>query len=134
MDRNSLPGASNISPAVEVPVPRGSLESYLWTTRTHLSTRQHDKRRRRGHGPSGAPRAQDRVSLTPEGVPAAVPDAPPTSAVVFVSDESRARYPWLPGRVIAWSVWRGPDNVRVQIDESGNAVASGARPVLVRVG
>jgi hypothetical protein len=96
-----------------------------------LIRRQHDKRRR-GRGPNGAPRAQDRIPLTPEGIPAAIPDAPPTSSVVFVSDECRARYPWLPGRVIAWSVWRGPDHVRVQIDESGNAVPCGGRRVAAR--
>jgi hypothetical protein len=97
-----------------------------------LSRRKNDRRRRRVHGPHGAERPH--IPLTPEGVPAATPDAPPTSAVVFVSDESRALYPWLPGRVIAWSVWRGPGHVRVQIDESGNAVALGVRPVLARVG
>jgi hypothetical protein len=49
------------------------------------------------------------------------PDAPKPSPVVFVSDESRARHPWLPGRVVAGSVWRGPGHERVQVDESGNA-------------
>jgi hypothetical protein len=98
-----------------------------------LSRRQHDKRRRRGHGPNGPTRAQERITLTPEGVPAAVPDAPPVSAVVFVSDESRKRYPWLPGRVIAWSVWRGPEHIRVQVDASGNAAPCSGRRVLARV-
>jgi hypothetical protein len=98
-----------------------------------LSRRPHDKRRRRGHGPGNASRAQERILLTPEGVPAAVPDAPPISPVVFVSDDSRAQYPWLPGRVIAWSVWRGPDHLRVQVDEDGNAVPCGGRRVLARV-
>ncbi len=94
-----------------------------------MSRRRNDIRRRR----PGAPRAHDRIALTPEGFPAAGPDAPPVSPVVFVSDEVRERYPWLPGRVIAWSVWRGPGHVRVQIDESGNAVELGARPALARV-
>jgi hypothetical protein len=51
-----------------------------------------------------------------------VPDEPPASTAVFVSDASRARYPWLPPRVIAGSVWRGPGHERVQVDEEGNAV------------
>jgi hypothetical protein len=62
------------------------------------------------------------VPLTPDGVPAATPDSPKTSPVVFVSDASLATYPWLPGRVIAGSVWRGPvGGVRVRVDETGNA-------------
>lgn len=98
-------------------------------------SRAHDKHsRRRRHGPGGGAATRQHIPLTPEGVPAAVPDAPPVSSVVFVSDESRKQYPWLPGRVIAWSVWRGPDQTRVQIDERGNAVQLGARPVLARVG
>jgi len=52
----------------------------------------------------------------------ATPDAPRPSPVVSVSAEARARYPWLPARVIAGSVWRGPANVRVRVDESGEAV------------
>jgi hypothetical protein len=98
-----------------------------------LSRRQHDKRRRRGHGPNSGARPQERITLTPEGVPAAVPDAPPVSAVVFVSDESRKLYPWLPGRVIAGSVWRGPGHLRVQVDGSGNAAPCTGRRVLARV-
>ncbi len=100
-------------------------------------SRSRDKRsrgrHRRGHGPGGEA-ARQHIPLTPEGIPAAVPDAPPVSRVVFVSDASRATYPWLPGRVIAWSVWRGPAHVRVQIDEEGNAIQLGVRPVLARVG
>jgi hypothetical protein len=61
------------------------------------------------------------VVLNEEGVPAAVPDAPRPSPVVFVSAESLARYPWLPARVIAGSVWRGPGHLRVRVDEAGNA-------------
>ena len=59
--------------------------------------------------------------LNADGVPAAVPDAPKPSPVVHVSEESRARYPWLPARVIAGSVWRGPANERVRVDENGIA-------------
>jgi hypothetical protein len=54
-------------------------------------------------------------------VPVAVPDAPKASPVVFVSAESMARYPWLPARVIAGSVWRGPGHLRVRVDETGTA-------------
>ena len=89
--------------------------------------------RRRGHGPNGVP-ARQHIPLTPEGTPATAPDAPPTSGVVTVSDESRARYPWLPARVIAGSVWSGPNHVRVQIDPHGNAQQLGVRPVRTRVG
>jgi len=49
-----------------------------------------------------------------------VPDAPKPSPVVFVSAASLARYPWLPPRVIAGSVWRH-GHVRVRVDESGDA-------------
>ncbi|HET9598779.1 MAG TPA: hypothetical protein VFP65_24605 [Anaeromyxobacteraceae bacterium] len=51
-----------------------------------------------------------------------MPDAPRPSPVVAVADESRARYPWLPGRVIAGSVWRGPQHERVRVDDAGRAV------------
>ena len=78
--------------------------------------------------------ARPPILLTPAGVPAAAPDAPPTSSVVLVSDESRAKYPWLPGRVIAGSVWSGPAHVRVQIDERGNAQQLGVHPIRTRVG
>lgn len=98
-----------------------------------MSRRTHDRRRRRGPGPGGERRNQERIVLTPEGVPAAVPDAPPISSVVFVSDESRKRYPWLPGRVIVGSVWRGPEHLRVQIDASGNAVPCGGKRAVTRV-
>jgi hypothetical protein len=53
-------------------------------------------------------------------VPAAVPDAPRPSPVVFVSAASLARYPWLPARVIAGSIWRH-GHVRVRVDEAGEA-------------
>ncbi len=103
-----------------------------------LNRPQHDNRgqgrrgqRRQRRGPNGEPRNHQPIPLTHEGVPAAVPDAPPTSQVVFVSDESRARYPWLPGRVIAGSVWRAPGHERIQVDEHGNATPwrTGRRPV-----
>jgi len=60
--------------------------------------------------------------MNADGVPAATPDAPRPSPVVLVADESRARYPWLPPRVIAGSIWRGPANERVRVDENGAAV------------
>ena len=76
-------------------------------------------RRRQRRGPNGERR--DPIHLTSEGVPSATPDAPKPSPVVLVSDESRVRYPWLPGRVIAGSVWRGPRHERIQVDETGHA-------------
>jgi hypothetical protein len=81
------------------------------------------KRRRprpHGNGHGHAPRAE-RIVLTEEGVPASTPDAPPVSPVVFVTAETRKRYPWIPARVIAGSVWRGPGHVRVRVDERGEA-------------
>jgi hypothetical protein len=86
----------------------------------HDSPDRGDRRRHRRVG-----RGEHRhhaIPLTPDGVPAATPDAPPVSPVVFVSDASRAQYPWLPARVIAGSVWRGPQSERVRVDETGNAV------------
>jgi len=59
--------------------------------------------------------------LTESGMPAATPNAPPTSATVFTTDESRARFPWLPQRVITGSIWRGPAHERVKVDANGNA-------------
>jgi len=62
------------------------------------------------------------MSMTPEGTPAAVPGAPaPVSPVVRVLAESRERFPWLPARVIAGSVWRGPAHERVRVDPGGRA-------------
>jgi hypothetical protein len=61
------------------------------------------------------------IPLTDEGVPAATPDAPKPSPVVFVSGASRERYPWLPPRVIAGSVWRGPEHLRVRVGANGEA-------------
>jgi len=76
--------------------------------------------RRTAPGPRTHP--QESHTLTEEGVPAAVADAPRPSPVVSVSAESLARYPWLPARVIAGSIWRGPGHVRVRVDETGTAV------------
>ena len=59
--------------------------------------------------------------MTDEGLPAATPDAPRPSPIVSVTDESRARFPWLPRRVIAGSIWRGPQHQRVRVDPGGNA-------------
>jgi hypothetical protein len=78
-------------------------------------------KRRNRRGPPGAPRHHRPMPLTDEGVPAAVTDAPKPSPVVAVASDSRARYPWLPARVIAGSVWRGPEHARVRVDEQGNA-------------
>jgi hypothetical protein len=83
----------------------------------------HPDRRARGRnrrGPRG-PARHHPLPLTEEGVPAATPDAPRPSPVVDVAEESRARYPWLPPRVIAGSVWRGPHAERVRVDEEGRA-------------
>jgi hypothetical protein len=80
-----------------------------------------NKRRRQRPARGALGRRHERIVLTEEGVPAATPDSTPVSPVVFVSDETRARYPWIPGRVIAGSVWRGPDHTRVRVDENGNA-------------
>lgn len=52
---------------------------------------------------------------------AVIPNEPRLSPVVFVSEEARAAYPWLPARVIARSVWNGPGHARVRVDASGNA-------------
>jgi hypothetical protein len=92
------------SPAPGLP-PRGSIQ-----LRSRRSGRRHPGQRH--------PRV---IPLTDEGVPAATDDVPKPSPAVSVSDESRARYPWLPARVIAGSVWRGPEHLRVRVDESGNA-------------
>lgn len=94
-----------------------------------MDTPRHDNRvvngRRRRKGgrrmPHGPRPTHAHIPLTEEGTPAATPDATPVSPVVFVSEESRARYPWIPGRVIAGSVWRGPGHERVRVDEHGNA-------------
>jgi len=80
-----------------------------------------DRRARSRHRRSPDGDRRRHIPLTPEGVPAASPDAPPPSPVVAVSSESRTRYPWLPARVIAGSVWRGPAQERVRVDDAGRA-------------
>jgi hypothetical protein len=79
--------------------------------------------KRRQGSSNGEQRAHPPIALNEDGVPVAAPDDPRPSPVVFVSAESLARYPWLPARVIAGSIWRGPANERVRVDESGTAVA-----------
>lgn len=83
--------------------------------------RRNGGRNRRSRRPLEELRHNPPVVLNADGVPAAVPDAPKPSPIVLVSEESRARYPWLPARVIAGSVWRGPANERVRVDENGIA-------------
>jgi len=89
-------------------------------------SRPHDAGRGRGPGHRPRPPREEprhaRIPLNADGVPAATPAAPKPSPVVLVQHESRARYPWLPARVIAGSVWRGPANERVRVDERGAAV------------
>jgi len=86
---------------------------------TQPFARSSKQRNRRGTSP--APQRHHSVALTDDGFPAATPEAPPLSPVVFVSDESRARFPWLPRRVIAGSIWRGPGQERVRVDANGRA-------------
>ena len=62
------------------------------------------------------------MPLTEEGFPAAIAEVPKPSPTVLVSDESLLRYPWLPARVIAGSVWRGPQHERVRVDKTGSAI------------
>jgi hypothetical protein len=61
------------------------------------------------------------VASRDPSVNALMPNEPRVSPVVFVSDQARAAYPWLPARVIARSVWNGPGHVRVRVDASGHA-------------
>ena len=89
--------------------------------RSHHEPRNDRASGRRSRRTGRGERRHHVIPLTPEGVPAATPDAPPVSPVVSVSDASRARYPWLPARVIAGSVWRGPDAVRVRVETDGSA-------------
>jgi hypothetical protein len=78
------------------------------------------RRQRRGQrGPTQHRPAP--VPVTEEGVPAAVPDAPAASPAVFTTEATRARFPWVPARVIAGSVWRGPGHVKVKVDANGEA-------------
>jgi hypothetical protein len=103
-----------------------------------------NRRHHQSHGPDRSGRQRLRrasrperhhhhaLPLTDEGYPAATPDAPRPSPVVSVSDDSRAIYPWLPGRVIAGSVWRGPQHERVRIDERGEAAPYRCGPTATR--
>jgi hypothetical protein len=91
-----------------------------------LNRPHHSGRPGRGKRRQRAPQEERRhnppVPLNADGVPAATAGAPRPSPIVSVSDESRARYPWLPARVIAGSLWRGPAHERVRVDESGTAI------------
>ncbi len=78
-------------------------------------------KRRQRRAPRGASRPHRAIPMTSEGVPAAIPDAPKPSPVVTVSAASRSRFPWLPARVIAGSVWRGPAQERLRVDDGGEA-------------
>ena len=49
------------------------------------------------------------------------PDADGPFIPVFTSEAARMAYPWLPGRVIAGSIWRGPAHLKVRVDEAGEA-------------
>jgi hypothetical protein len=91
--------------------------------RTHRYTQPFARSGKRRSRPetTPAPQRHQSIALTQEGFPAATPEALPPSSVVFVSDESRARFPWLPGRVIAGSIWLGPGQERVRVDEDGRA-------------
>ena len=92
--------------------------------RSHRDEQQGGRRSTGRHRRTSGGPARERVHpvpLAPAGVPAAVPGAPPPSATVFVSDESCARYPWLPARVIVGSVWRSPTHQKVKVDATGTA-------------
>ncbi|BDG10699.1 hypothetical protein [Anaeromyxobacter paludicola] len=85
-------------------------------------TRNGGRRGRRRHrGQRGGPPAPPTPALT------GTPEIPPSPAV-FTTDASRARWPWLPRRVIAGSVWRGPGHERVRVDERGEASPWPKRP------
>ena len=97
--------------------------------------RQHHEnsgRRRRQRRAPGAERRPPPLPLNEEGVPLATADSPKPSPAMFVSDASRTLYPWLPVRVIANSVWRGPQHERVKVDESGNAERYRCGPATAR--
>jgi len=92
------------------------------------STRSTQRRFR--HQPATETRHHPTLPLTAEGIPAALPGTRLPSPAVFVSDDSRAQYPWLPRRVIAGSVWRGPGpgHEQVKVNENGRAVPSRSPP------
>lgn len=87
----------------------------------HSKPRQDRSARRQRRGGRGLSPQPQVIPVTEEGFPAAVPDVPPPSPAVFTTDAARAAYPWLPGRVIAGSIWRGPAHTKVRVDASGDA-------------
>jgi hypothetical protein len=111
---------------VAVATPRASLAN---ARSSSLNRRQQSARKfrpsttGRHRSAAGGPtiRHADAVTLTESGVPAASPNAPPPSSIVFTTEESRLRYPWLPQRVITGSIWRGPAQERVKVDANGDA-------------
>jgi hypothetical protein len=86
-----------------------------------LGAHRDARSRRPSRRGAGARDNAQRLPLAASGVPAAVPGAAPVSPAVAISEASRARYPWLPARVIAGSVWRGPAHERVKVDANGDA-------------
>jgi hypothetical protein len=86
----------------------------------HAKPRHDRSARRQRRGRTLGPQLQV-IPVTEEGFPAAVPDVPPPSPAVFTSEAARAAYPWLPARVIAGSIWRGPAHLKVRVDASGDA-------------
>jgi hypothetical protein len=87
----------------------------------HSKPRQ-DRRARRQRRPGrGLTPQAPVIPINDEGFPAAVPDVPPPSPAVVATDAARLAYPWLPGRVIAGSIWRGPAHLKVRVDEAGDA-------------
>jgi hypothetical protein len=91
--------------------------------RSHHDEPGPDRSTRLRHRHGGEERRHPAASITVDGFPGYMPDSPKLSPVVAVTDESRARYPWLPSCVIAGSIWSGPRHERVQVDEDGGAAA-----------
>jgi hypothetical protein len=98
-----------------------SLELQNLNEPRHSKPRNERTARRQRRGGRGLTPQPMVIPVTEEGFPAAVPDIPPPSPAVFTSDAARSSYPWLPGRVIAGSIWRGPAYVKVRVDASGEA-------------
>lgn len=94
-----------------------------------MGRNRRSQRRRPG---AGHHHSHHSVVLNEEGVPAARPEDPRPSPVVFVTAESLERYPWLPPRVIVGSHWRGPGHEKVWIDADGNAIQRRGRAVAVQ--
>ena len=82
----------------------------------HERSARRQRRTQRGFG-----QPSQTIPITEEGFPAAVPDVPPPSPAVFTTDAARQAFPWLPRRVIAGSIWRGPAHLKVRVDDSGDA-------------